>query len=156
MGGTVDRRRIREQEDWAPKEFQGDVGSAKLARHEVNMCRAPLCSSSARARASSSVAGPGLDGWPVKALAGCLVGLLNCLRPLGLNPPTVVVEGVIDGYLCTCDGQMTICCSDEILSAKLLICLLRLTMGCMFCATMHARSSMLNSALFAMLAKWEW
>ena len=45
MGGTVDRRRIREQEDWAPKELQGDVGSAKLARHEVNMCRAPLCSS---------------------------------------------------------------------------------------------------------------
>ena len=47
MGGTVDRRRIREQEDWAPKELQGDVGSAKLARHEVNMCRAPLCSSPA-------------------------------------------------------------------------------------------------------------
>ena len=45
MGGTVDRRRIHEQEDWAPKELQGDVGSAKLARHEVNMCRAPLCSS---------------------------------------------------------------------------------------------------------------
>ena len=34
MGGTVDRRRIREQEDWAPKELQGDVGSAKLARHD--------------------------------------------------------------------------------------------------------------------------
>ena len=45
MGGRVDRRRIREQEDWAPKELQGDVGSAKLARHEVNMCRVPLCSS---------------------------------------------------------------------------------------------------------------
>ena len=45
MGGMVDRRRIREQEDWAPKELQGDVGSAKLARLEVNMCRAPLCSS---------------------------------------------------------------------------------------------------------------
>ena len=45
MGGMVDRRRIHEQEDWAPKELRGDVGSAKLARHEVNMCRAPLCSS---------------------------------------------------------------------------------------------------------------
>ena len=45
MGGMVDRRRIREQEDWVPKELRGDVGSAKLARHEVNMCRAPLCSS---------------------------------------------------------------------------------------------------------------
>ena len=45
MGGTVDRRRIHEQEDWAPKELRGYVGSAKLARHEVNMCRAPLCSS---------------------------------------------------------------------------------------------------------------
>ena len=45
MGGTVGRRRIHEQEDWAPKELRGNVGSAKLARHEVNMCRAPLCSS---------------------------------------------------------------------------------------------------------------
>ena len=45
MGGMVDRQRIREQEDWAPKELRGDVGSAKLARHEVNMCRASLCSS---------------------------------------------------------------------------------------------------------------
>ena len=41
----VDRQGICEQEDWAPKELRGDVGSAKLARHEANMCRAPLCSS---------------------------------------------------------------------------------------------------------------
>ena len=33
----VDRQGIHEQEDWAPKELQGDVGSAKIARHEANM-----------------------------------------------------------------------------------------------------------------------
>ena len=41
----VDRQGIHEQEDWVPKELQGDVGSTKIARHKAKMCRAPLCSS---------------------------------------------------------------------------------------------------------------
>ena len=41
----VDRQGIHEQGDQAPKELQGNIGSAKIARHEANMCRAPLCSS---------------------------------------------------------------------------------------------------------------
>ena len=44
-GGVVDRQRIREQEDQALKELQGNVGSTKIARHKANMCRAPLCTS---------------------------------------------------------------------------------------------------------------
>ena len=44
-GGVVDRQGIHEQEDQVLKELRGDVGSTKIARHEANMCRAPLCSS---------------------------------------------------------------------------------------------------------------
>ena len=54
-GGMVDRQGIHEQEDWAPKELQGDVGSAKIARHEANMCRAPLCSSAVHMKAMQGI-----------------------------------------------------------------------------------------------------
>ena len=56
-GGVVDRQGICEWEDQALKELQGDVGSAKIAEHEANMCRAPLYSSTGAAVSSTSIFG---------------------------------------------------------------------------------------------------